>query len=575
MATAKVSCVALIHGHKLLIGKRNDDGRWNLPGGHHEKGETPAEACSRECKEETGIWIDPDDLIFLGTRKVTKKSGKKCKVYAFKFEVDKTKEVKGKDTEEEHDWTWVDTRNGLPKEVIKHWHNQDDVVLNYLGLMGRNEDIPNDDLIEKSVAEAFEKAWPKDYHRVAGQDKDKGVSSKKQKRFMHAVASGKVSGHAPSPQEAKDYISNSGDNLPESGTDGARGKREKERGERKQKKHHKKGKDKDTSDVENTKKADEAKDNYSEHVVGEHIKRQNRPKVATFADQVARIKDKYSQKKPKSFEEQVASVKAKYKTPIQKCADAFYAKIEACLEKSGVSEAVLDVLLDADLACQGADEHLAMNLYKTADKLFDAALTAEEQVVAELGYLAKSGDDDALEQLELFTVQMYDELLKHSTVDGVIVDLVKDKYAQYKEARPMTVADEHEAKELAAQRKKAEDDRHRLTPDIDPSTDGVLKSSDNSRVVGKKNGASVRRVHGYLRYTSGPKRGDYVHRHEKEKKLGRKLKSTEEVNHKRGDRSGKSGTEVLSAGKHAAKTNHDRANGKGYSGAKRYEHSRD
>lgn len=40
-------------------------GSWALPGGHYEKGEDPAEASLRECREETGILPPLDQVVFI------------------------------------------------------------------------------------------------------------------------------------------------------------------------------------------------------------------------------------------------------------------------------------------------------------------------------------------------------------------------------------------------------------------------------------------------------------------------------------------------------------------------------
>jgi ADP-ribose pyrophosphatase YjhB (NUDIX family) len=48
---------------KILLTRRSDNGRWCLPGGHFEAGESVAEAAVRETKEETGLDIEVVRLV--------------------------------------------------------------------------------------------------------------------------------------------------------------------------------------------------------------------------------------------------------------------------------------------------------------------------------------------------------------------------------------------------------------------------------------------------------------------------------------------------------------------------------
>lgn len=50
----------------LLVQRRYDPdaGRWALPGGHLDPGETDQAAAARECREETGV--TPDELVYVG-----------------------------------------------------------------------------------------------------------------------------------------------------------------------------------------------------------------------------------------------------------------------------------------------------------------------------------------------------------------------------------------------------------------------------------------------------------------------------------------------------------------------------
>lgn len=72
----RVGCSAVIFDEareKVLLTQRADNGRWCLPGGQMEAGESAAEACEREVWEETGLTVrtkrltgvysNPDQLV--------------------------------------------------------------------------------------------------------------------------------------------------------------------------------------------------------------------------------------------------------------------------------------------------------------------------------------------------------------------------------------------------------------------------------------------------------------------------------------------------------------------------------
>ncbi|MHB8779046.1 MAG: NUDIX domain-containing protein [Anaerolineales bacterium] len=62
----RVGCSAIIFDdmrEKVLLTQRTDNGRWCLPGGGMEAGESAAEACEREVWEETGLKVGLKRLI--------------------------------------------------------------------------------------------------------------------------------------------------------------------------------------------------------------------------------------------------------------------------------------------------------------------------------------------------------------------------------------------------------------------------------------------------------------------------------------------------------------------------------
>lgn len=56
---------AVLDGDRiLLVEDFRDPGEWKLPSGRMELGESPREGVARELEEETGLSVDPDDLVY-------------------------------------------------------------------------------------------------------------------------------------------------------------------------------------------------------------------------------------------------------------------------------------------------------------------------------------------------------------------------------------------------------------------------------------------------------------------------------------------------------------------------------
>lgn len=74
---------------RILLTRRSDNGRWCLPGGRMDPGESAAETCIRETKEETGLDIRIVRLIGIYTspnRMLEYADGNQYQMISFSFE---------------------------------------------------------------------------------------------------------------------------------------------------------------------------------------------------------------------------------------------------------------------------------------------------------------------------------------------------------------------------------------------------------------------------------------------------------------------------------------------------------
>jgi 8-oxo-dGTP pyrophosphatase MutT (NUDIX family) len=121
---------------RMLWGKRRDNARFTMPGGHLDENEHPYHGARRELKEETGINIDNTPLEHLGSEPVVTHSGKNYIIHAFKVVVPKgTKTTMGADPDKEvHRWDWHNVEGGLPNKIKSNLHSPRNIVLEKLGL---------------------------------------------------------------------------------------------------------------------------------------------------------------------------------------------------------------------------------------------------------------------------------------------------------------------------------------------------------------------------------------------------------------------------------------------------------
>jgi ADP-ribose pyrophosphatase YjhB (NUDIX family) len=89
-----LGCSAVIFDatqQRVLLTRRTDNGRWCLPGGQMEPGESAAEACAREVWEETGLRIRVKRLIGVYSnphRLIEYADGNRYHVVAMHFEAE-------------------------------------------------------------------------------------------------------------------------------------------------------------------------------------------------------------------------------------------------------------------------------------------------------------------------------------------------------------------------------------------------------------------------------------------------------------------------------------------------------
>lgn len=93
-ARLKVGCASVIFDEtrdKILLTRRTDNGRWCLPGGQMEPGESLVETCIREVAEETGLDIRVRRLIGVYStphRIIEYADGSQWQLVAHSFEAD-------------------------------------------------------------------------------------------------------------------------------------------------------------------------------------------------------------------------------------------------------------------------------------------------------------------------------------------------------------------------------------------------------------------------------------------------------------------------------------------------------
>lgn len=133
----EVASIAVFDGAgDMLWGRRRDNGRWTLPGGHLEDGEGAYDGAVRELKEETGLQTE-EILESLGAD-VVESRDRKIRVHAYQVtfhDEEKPRVTTEEDPDNEcSEWRWVNVSDGLPKEIGDNLHSPRNVTLRLLGM---------------------------------------------------------------------------------------------------------------------------------------------------------------------------------------------------------------------------------------------------------------------------------------------------------------------------------------------------------------------------------------------------------------------------------------------------------
>ena len=219
----RVASVAVINpdNGNLLMGRRNDNGLWTMPGGHLMTGESPLDGAKRELLEETGILAKK--LKYLGSGFAKNEKGKNITVYSFVYD----SPVKDTDTEQDPDeevqeWEWISSRK--MKTIAHHVPIEKNVTLKLLKTKDLTKNLRKSDLINEDNEDD-----KSDYSRAAEaiRKKDQSVTPQELQGFLDEAmdrrdysAAGSVFAHPNHDSSHLDTILRRNDLMPWRMTEG-------------------------------------------------------------------------------------------------------------------------------------------------------------------------------------------------------------------------------------------------------------------------------------------------------------------------------------------------------------------
>ncbi len=158
----RVSLVAAFREGLLLLGRRRDNGKFTLPGGHLEEGEESEAGARRELLEETGL-VPDGDLVLVDERRLGD-----ITLYTYECEVSGVPSGADDPDQEVDLWAFFDIDDGIPKAVAQNMAGpkdpDDNVVADLYGLAkGAMQHIA-----PFNPQEAKEKPAGERYNRITG-----------------------------------------------------------------------------------------------------------------------------------------------------------------------------------------------------------------------------------------------------------------------------------------------------------------------------------------------------------------------------------------------------------------------
>jgi phage-related protein (TIGR01555 family) len=134
-SSSRGASIIVRKGDAILFGRRRDNGRWTLPGGHIAPLESHHQGAIRELKEETGI--EAKKLKFIGSRMVEPTQGKSVHLNIYEHHADEDAKPTWKNDPDKEisEFRWVNSKAQLPPEISENLQHPNNVALIHLGLL--------------------------------------------------------------------------------------------------------------------------------------------------------------------------------------------------------------------------------------------------------------------------------------------------------------------------------------------------------------------------------------------------------------------------------------------------------